>query len=134
MPTTIFAPTNGCINQPVQFTDNSTNPVSGVGQWKWFFGDGDSSVLQNPVHTYINYGNYTAQLQVASPHGCAAAAVTQPVVIDSKPVAAFDFQFPALISQQFLPIILLTILVQWLTTGSLEITAVLLLQIHYISI
>jgi gliding motility-associated-like protein len=96
MPTTIFAPPNGCINQPVQFTDNSTNPVSGVGQWKWFFGDGDSSVLQNPVHTYINYGNYTAQLQVASPHGCAAAAVTQPVVIDSKPVAAFDYQFPCL--------------------------------------
>lgn len=96
MPTTVFAPTNGCINQPLQFTDNSTNPVSGVGQWKWFFGDGDSSVLQNPVHTYLNYGNYIAQLQVASPYGCTATAVTQPVVIDSKPVAAFDFQFPCL--------------------------------------
>ena len=96
MPTSIFSPTNGCINQAVQFTDISTNPVSGVGQWKWFFGDGDSSVLQNPVHTYLNYGNYTAQLQVASPYGCVAAAVTNPVVIDSKPVAAFDYQFPCL--------------------------------------
>ncbi|NOT90845.1 PKD domain-containing protein [Ferruginibacter sp.] len=96
MPSTVFLPTNGCINQAVQFTDNSTNPVSGVGQWKWFFGDGDSSVLQNPVHTYLNYGNYTAQLQVASPHGCKAAAITQPIVIDSKPVAAFDYQYPCL--------------------------------------
>lgn len=95
-PATLFTPVNGCINQAVQFTDNSTNTISGVGKWKWYFGDGDSSILKNPVHTYLNYGNYTAKLQAASPHGCSGAVVSHPVVIDSKPVVDFDYLYPCL--------------------------------------
>lgn len=95
-PTTLFTPGNGCINLPVQFTDNSTNTTSGIGKWKWYFGDGDSSVARNPLHTYLNDGNYTVQLQASSPHGCNGAVVSKPVVIDSKPVAIFDYQFPCL--------------------------------------
>jgi PKD repeat protein len=36
----------------VQFTDQTVgtpNPIS----WKWYFGDGDSSSVQNPVHIYV---------------------------------------------------------------------------------
>ncbi len=95
-PTTVFTPVNGCINQPVQFTDNSVNATGAVSQWKWFFGDGDSSVLKDPLHSYLNYGNYNVQLQVTSAHGCAAAPVSKPIVIETKPVAAFDVQFPCL--------------------------------------
>lgn len=40
-----------CPNTLVQFTDQSTgNPTS----WKWFFGDGDSSFLQHPTHSYAD--------------------------------------------------------------------------------
>lgn len=95
-PTTVFTPVNGCINQPVQFTDNSTNTAGGINKWKWFFGDGDSSVLKNPVHTYLNYGNFNVQLQVTSAHGCADAAVSKPIVIESKPIVAFDILYPCL--------------------------------------
>ena len=46
--------TRPCPNTLVQFTDQSTgNPTS----WKWYFGDGDSSSLQNPTHQYsTNHG------------------------------------------------------------------------------
>jgi len=43
----------------VQFTDlSSHNPTS----WFWEFGDGDTSVLQNPTHTYTTDGAYTVKL------------------------------------------------------------------------
>jgi PKD repeat protein len=45
------------------FTDlSSGNPVS----WLWRFGDGDSSLLQNPVHTYLADGNYKVTLDVSN--------------------------------------------------------------------
>lgn len=45
----------------VQFTDQSSgNPVA----WLWKFGDGDTSNVQNPVHTYTQNGNYSVRLVV----------------------------------------------------------------------
>jgi PKD repeat protein/N-acetylneuraminic acid mutarotase len=32
--------------------------TSGTTYWKWKFGDGDTSILRNPSHTYKKYGNY----------------------------------------------------------------------------
>ena len=47
--------TSGTKPLAVNFTDLSTNtPTS----WNWTFGDGNFSVLQNPVHTYAFNGNY----------------------------------------------------------------------------
>lgn len=41
------------------------NKSSGSGlQYKWYFGDGDSSTLQNPVHTYTNANNKVVKLIV----------------------------------------------------------------------
>ncbi|MBL0202580.1 MAG: PKD domain-containing protein [Chitinophagaceae bacterium] len=95
-PSTVFTPINGCIYLPIQFTDNSVNATGAVSQWKWYFGDGDSSVLKDPVHSYLNYGNYNVQLQVTSAHGCTAAPLSKPIVIETKPVVAFDVQYPCL--------------------------------------
>lgn len=44
----------------VTFTDLS----QGATSWVWDFGDGDSSTLQNPVHTYASVGEYTVTLTV----------------------------------------------------------------------
>ena len=50
----------------VNFTDASANAVS----WNWNFGDGNTSTLQNPVHTYTALGNYTVRLVVTNNLGC----------------------------------------------------------------
>lgn len=44
----------------VTFTDQS----SGADSWLWYFGDGDSSVMQNPVHIYPGVGFYPVSLTV----------------------------------------------------------------------
>ncbi len=47
----------------IYFYDASTGtPTS----WTWNFGDGTTSSLQNPVHTYSTQGNYTVSLSISS--------------------------------------------------------------------
>ncbi len=50
----------------VQFADATRGyPVS----WRWDFGDGGTSGLQNPSHVYESAGSYTVSLTVANAHG-----------------------------------------------------------------
>jgi len=44
----------------VDFTDDSSGALS----WLWDFGDGNSSTLQNPSHTYANEGDYDVKLYI----------------------------------------------------------------------
>jgi gliding motility-associated-like protein len=50
----------------VNFTDLSTNATN----WSWNFGDGNTSIAQNPSHTYTGYGSYTVTLTVSNSTGC----------------------------------------------------------------
>jgi hypothetical protein len=60
----------------VDFTDMSTN---GPTAWKWHFGDGDSSTMQHPSHTYADEGSYevclTASNMVGSDQYCDSVTV-----------------------------------------------------------
>ena len=47
----------------VQFTDNSTGYPD---DWYWSFGDGNTSIEQNPAHTYNNTGLYTVKLRICN--------------------------------------------------------------------
>jgi PKD repeat protein len=57
---------NGCPPHPVNFT----HPGGGLYQYLWNFGDGSTSNLQNPSHTYVNPGSYTVSLNVTDRSGC----------------------------------------------------------------
>jgi PKD repeat protein len=48
----------------VHFTDLSIPGDYPITNWFWTFGDGNSSVEQNPSHTYLNPGIYTVSLTV----------------------------------------------------------------------
>lgn len=53
----------------VNFTDESTDSEGPVVHWNWDFGDGDSSTLQNPEHSYAGSGNYDVTLTVTDDQG-----------------------------------------------------------------
>ncbi|MFC2084591.1 Ser-Thr-rich GPI-anchored membrane family protein [Bacteroidota bacterium] len=56
------SPTFGIRPLEVQFYDLSTGDITG---WTWDFGDGNQSSNQNPVHTYLNPGQYSVSLTVS---------------------------------------------------------------------
>ncbi|MEL7422407.1 MAG: PKD domain-containing protein [Bacteroidota bacterium] len=68
-----------CGALPVQFTDASTNvPTS----WSWDFGDGTTSMEQNPEHTYAASGTYTITLEACNSLGCDEVVLTDFVTVD----------------------------------------------------
>jgi PKD repeat protein len=66
------APDEGCEPLEVQFTNNSWGNTD---TWLWEFGDGGSSILENPVHEFRNLfgpGNlvFDTRLVAISPYNC----------------------------------------------------------------
>ena len=61
-----FTPTAPTIGQTVAFTDSSTGSPTA---WLWTFGDGTTSTLQNPSHSYASAGTYTVALQATNATG-----------------------------------------------------------------
>ncbi len=58
------APTSGIRPLTVSFADTSTGMVSA---WLWDFGDGITSTVQHPAHTYTVVGVYTVTLTASGP-------------------------------------------------------------------
>ena len=50
-----------------RFEDESTGSPS---VWLWNFGDGVTSALKNPTHTYLDTGTYVVTLRAANQQGC----------------------------------------------------------------
>ncbi len=62
-----------CSSQ-VTFSDSSAKaPVS----WSWDFGDGTSSSVQNPTHSFTNTGKYDVKLITTTKDGCKDTAIVQ---------------------------------------------------------
>ncbi|MGP8217253.1 MAG: PKD domain-containing protein, partial [Bacteroidia bacterium] len=86
----IVSSTAGCIDSIIQtvvvnpvpvadFTANTvcrgtstvfTNASTGANAWSWSFGDGGTSIVQNPVYNYAACGIYNVVLTVVSDSGC----------------------------------------------------------------
>ncbi len=52
--------------ESINFTDQSTNTPT---NWLWDFGDGKTSSLQNPSHTYNSFGIYSVSLTASNSDG-----------------------------------------------------------------
>lgn len=88
-PTAVFSGTPLSGNQPlvVTFSDLSTGIVT---SWNWTFGDGGSSLLQNPTHTYLLFGTYSVGLTATGPAGSDLHTETGYVtVLPPAPMADF---------------------------------------------
>ncbi len=81
LPCSNFTYSYSACNGIISFLANSKNPVT---SYSWTFGDGDSTTLQTPVHTYVNSGNYNVSLVVCNSFGC--DSTTQSITILNNPI------------------------------------------------
>ncbi len=63
-----FSPLHPC---PPPSTIQFINQTTGATSYKWYFDDGDSSLLSNPTHTYLNDTAFFPKLIAISNQGCA---------------------------------------------------------------
>ncbi|MBZ0207213.1 MAG: gliding motility-associated C-terminal domain-containing protein [Flavobacteriales bacterium] len=82
-----------CMNA-VQFTDNSM-VTSGppITSWHWDFGDGHTSNIPSPFHSYDTPGDHEVQLIVDSDAGCPDTLV-QTITLIPAPVVAITHNAP----------------------------------------
>lgn len=79
-----------CPGAPIRFTDKSTSTYGAVDFWKWDFGDGRFETKQNPVHNYLEGGDFEVRLVSGTSLGC-QDTVTKEVRIDRfRPFAGND--------------------------------------------
>ncbi len=82
--------TAGCVPFTVQFTDQSIPTDGAINAWLWDFGDGTTSSLQNPTHTYTTTGTFSVSLVVTDIHGCGDDTVySNLITVSNYPVAGF---------------------------------------------
>jgi gliding motility-associated-like protein len=68
------------------FRDKSTGDIK---KWEWDFGDGHSSVVQNPACTYLRPGNFDVHLSVTDVNGCSDAVEKEQLVTIGGPNGSF---------------------------------------------
>ena len=87
----------------IEFKDLSVATGGQIDKWTWKFGDGKTSILQNPVHEYTSYGIYEVclSIRVVTADGMACEATycfKIPVLpsMDCIATAKFDWKASAL--------------------------------------
>mgnify|MGYP003948454547 CR=1 FL=1 len=79
--------TNTCSGD-IQFFDQSTNSPT---TWSWDFGDGGTSTLENPTHTYLANGTYTVSLTTTNAFGSDSETKANYIIVNvsgATPIAA----------------------------------------------
>jgi len=75
-----FAPTVGTPALPINFNSSSSSPF--VTSWLWDFGDGNTSIVQNPAHPFGQTGYHTVTLTVETAFGCTDSVSKEILIID----------------------------------------------------
>ena len=75
-----------CAQVLIQFSNLSTTVGSGVVAYSWLFGDGISSTLPTPTHTYLQAGTFSVSLSV-TPIACPNLRSTKvkSIVVEKNP-------------------------------------------------
>ena len=85
---------SACLNTQIQFTvDTVITNIANVTNWLWDFGDGITSTLRNPTHTYSVSGTYTVSLTALNINGC-SNTITHEIIVFIAPIANFNFDNP----------------------------------------
>lgn len=77
-----FAVSATCVNQQIQIADLSDSLQETGLSYAWNFGDGNTGIGENPMHTYSDTGLYMIQLNLLSQGGCSTSVQKEIRVYD----------------------------------------------------
>ena|GEM_PF-2342985 len=81
-----------CAGTEIQYTDLSQEiNGQGIDSWEWSFGDGDSSFVQNPAHTYNTAGVYTVSLETSNSNWTHKRTFTNYIIVRNAPEIDFTY-------------------------------------------
>ena len=89
LPDAAFSYNNACLDQSIDFSNESILNSEGL-TYRWTFGDGGESTLENPSHAYTKAGDYEVKLVVRTNEGC-EDSVIHTLSVYQKPVPDFKF-------------------------------------------
>lgn len=91
----------GVEGSPVTFSSaGTTDPEGEALTYLWDFGDGATSTLPNPTHTYADNGVYPVSITVDDGHGHPATANTTATIVNVPPVPTASVASATLICGQ----------------------------------
>lgn len=79
-----------CPGTPISFIDETSSTIKPILYWKWSFGDGKTSEVQNPVHTFDRGDTYNVVLISENARNCVDTTLKRIVVQDFRPYAGDD--------------------------------------------
>lgn len=89
-PVVDFSYSGRCEGENIMFNNESVGAISG---FEWNFGNGNTSVNQNPTQIYTNKGQYDVTLSANGTNGC-VSSVTQNITVYSRPQTDFIIELP----------------------------------------
>ena len=91
LPIALFDFTNVCEDDSVLYTDQSIIPIGTISSWLWNFGNGQTSILQDPNYqSYFEDNTYPVSLIITSEFAC-SDTLEETIEIFPVPVADFTF-------------------------------------------
>jgi gliding motility-associated-like protein len=89
IPQAAFGVPDVCMGEASRFNNTSTVSKGYIASNEWSFGDGATSNLTSPSHTYLNATSYMATLKVTSDKGC-IHQFSREAKVNVLPKADFD--------------------------------------------
>jgi gliding motility-associated-like protein len=89
-PNANFTYVNACQGDNTSFSDASSITSGTINSWLWNFGNGQSSIANDPLHPYTASGDYTVSLIVGASNGC-YDTVQQMITVNPQPIPQFSF-------------------------------------------
>jgi PKD repeat protein len=90
VPTVDYKVISACYGEDVTFTNNTSSPVPATITYRWDFGDGTSSTMEEPSKGYSQAGQYQVTL-TATANGC-SRSVTKNANQFAVPTADFSWE------------------------------------------
>ena len=90
VPVADFTTNISCANETTDFFGTGSVTSGTITGYEWIFGDGDTSLLQNPTHVYDSSGSYDVNLRVYSSVGCFGDTI-KTINLNTTPNADFSY-------------------------------------------